>query len=164
MNTLNFSFPKLIAALIGILWASIEPTLNYALLCIFAVLLDVLTAVRCNRRIKRISPKTKADGKLKSQHLAKIITDLAIVWLCMLLAQGVEKELLLHLGNLHLAQYIAAIFIAITALSIAENESTAKDAKWAKLLQKVIASKISRHTDVPEEEIMEILKDKKNKK
>lgn len=160
MNISNFSFPKLIAAILGILWASIEPTLPYAMLCIFAILLDVLTAWRCNRRIHRIAPSSGADGRLKSHHMSKVITDLAILWLCMLLADGVDNQILPHLGNLHLAQYVAAIFIATTALSIAENESTAKRSTWARILQKVIASKVSRHTDIPEDELMDILKHK----
>lgn len=158
MNT-TFSFPKLIAALLGIVWASVEPTLPYAFLCVFAVLLDCLTAWRLNRRIKRLSPEA-TDGKLKSSHMSKMITDLLVVWLCMLLANGVDQQILGHFGNLHLAQYVAAIFILTTAVSIAENESTAKNSTWARLLQKIVASKLSRHTDIPEDEIMDILKDK----
>lgn len=160
MTHISFSCPKVIAAILGIIWASVEPTLPYAFLCVLAIVLDVLTAWRCNRRIHKIAP-TKADGKLKSSRMSKVITDLAILWLCLLLADGVEKQLLSHWGELHLAQYVAAIFIAITAVSIAENESTAKNSKWATLLQRFIASKISRHTDLPEEDVMEILRDKK---
>lgn len=160
MNLSNFSFPKLIAGILGIVWASIEPTLPYAFLCVFAVSLDCLTAWRLNRRIKSLAPNA-TDGKLKSSHMSKMITDLAVVWLCMLLADGVDNQILPHLGDLHLAQYIAAIFILTTAVSIAENESTAKNSTWARLLQKIVASKISRHTDIPEDELLDILKDKK---
>lgn len=158
MNT-TFSFPKLIAAILGIVWASIEPTLPYAFLCLFAVLLDCFTAFRLNRRIKRIAPNSNADGKLKSSHMSKMITDLLVVWLCMLLANGVDEQILAHWGDLHLAQYVAAIFILTTAVSIAENESTAKTSTWARLLQKIVASKLSRHTDIPEEELLDILKE-----
>lgn len=161
MNLSNFSIPKLIAAIVGIVWASIEPTLPYAFLCLFAVILDCMTAFRLNRRIKRIAPQSNADGKLKSSHMSKMVTDLLIVWLCMLLADGVDHQILAHWGNLHMAQYVAAIFILTTAVSIAENESTAKNSTWARLLQKIVASKLSRHTDIPEEELMEILNEKK---
>lgn len=80
------SIPRLVAVALGIVWAWLEPTLPYALLCVFAVLIDCLTAWRLNRRIKATFPKSKADGKLKSAHMFKMVSDLAIVWFCILLA------------------------------------------------------------------------------
>jgi len=166
MNTIvsfiqNF-FPRCCAAVLGFLWAYLEPTVPYALLCVFAVMLDCLTAYRLNRRIKRLLPNAKTDGKLKSARMSKMISDLTVVWLCILLAVGVEDKLLGHLGNLHLGQYVAAIFVLCTSVSILENESSCNGAVWARAVQKVVTSKVSRHLDIDEEELEKLLSEKRH--
>ncbi|WP_158249589.1 phage holin family protein [Prevotella sp. MGM1] len=134
----------------------------YALLCVFAVMLDCLTAYRLNRRIKRLLPNAKTDGKLKSARMSKMISDLTVVWLCILLAVGVDDKLLGHLGNLHLGQYVAAIFVLCTSVSILENESSCNGAVWARAVQKVVTSKVSRHLDIDEEELEKLLNEKRH--
>lgn len=166
MNTIvssiqNF-FPRCCAAVLGFLWAYLEPTVPYALLCVFAVMLDCLTAYRLNRRIKRLLPNAKTDGKLKSARMSKMISDLTVVWLCILLAVGVDDKLLGHLGNLHLGQYVAAIFVLCTSVSILENESSCNGAVWARAVQKVVTSKVSRHLDIDEEELEKLLNEKRH--
>lgn len=166
MNTIvsfiqNF-FPRCCAAVLGFLWAYLEPTVPYALLCVFAVMLDCLTAYRLNRRIKRLLPNAKTDGKLKSARMSKMISDLTVVWLCILLAVGVDDKLLRHLGNLHLGQYVAAIFVLCTSVSILENESSCNGAVWARAVQKVVTSKVSRHLDIDEEELEKLLNEKRH--
>lgn len=166
MNTIvsfiqNF-FPRCCAAVLGFLWAYLEPTVPYALLCVFAVMLDCLTAYRLNRRIKRLLPNAKTDGKLKSARMSKMISDLTVVWLCILLAVGVDDKLLGHLGHLHLGQYVAAIFVLCTSVSILENESSCNGAVWARAVQKVVTSKVSRHLDIDEEELEKLLNEKRH--
>lgn len=166
MNTIvsfiqNF-FPRCCAAVLGFLWAYLEPTVPYALLCVFAVMLDCLTAYRLNKRIKRLLPNAKTDGKLKSARMSKMISDLTVVWLCILLAVGVDDKLLGHLGNLHLGQYVAAIFVLCTSVSILENESSCNGAVWARAVQKVVTSKVSRHLDIDEEELEKLLNEKRH--
>ena len=129
------SLTRFLAAVIGVIWAYLEPTIPYAILCVFAVLIDCLTAWRLNRRIKQKYPKAKTDGKLKSARMTKMISDLAIVWLCILLAVGVDENLLGHFGGLHLGQYVAAIFVLCTAVSILENESSCNGSAWARAVQ-----------------------------
>lgn len=158
------SIPRLVAVALGIVWAWLEPTLPYVLLCVFAVLIDCLTAWRLNRRIKATFPKSKADGKLKSAHMFKMVSDLAIVWFCILLAEGVDKHLLGHLGGLHLGQYVAAIFILCTMVSILENESSCNGSAWARAVQKIVTSKVARHIDIDEEELEAAIKPNKAKK
>lgn len=155
------SVPRQIAVGLGIVWAWLEPTLPYAAMCLFAVVIDCLTAWRLNRRIKAKYPNAGADGKLKSSHMSKMISDLAIVWLCILLADGVDDKLLEHFGNLHLGQYVAAIFVLCTAVSILENESSCNGAVWARAVQKIVTSKVARHIDIDEKELEEIIHEKK---
>ena len=152
------SLPRLLATGLGIVWAYLEPTVPYAILCVFAVLLDCFTAYRLNKRIKQKYPNAKTDGKLKSAHMTKMISDLTVVWLCILLAHGVDMHLLGHLGGLHLGQYVAAIFVLCTAVSILENESSCNGAAWARAVQKIVTNKVSRHLDMEEKELEELIK------
>ncbi len=85
--------------------------------------------------------------------MTKMIADLLVLWLCIILANVVDLKLLPHLGDLHLGQYVAAMFVFCTAVSILENESSCKGATWARLLQKVLANKMSRHIDMDKAEI-----------
>ncbi len=155
------SAPRVIAVGLGVVWAWLEPTFPYALMCVFAVLIDCLTAWRLNRRIKATLPKSEADGKLKSSHMFKMISDLTVVWLCILLAESVDTHLLGHFGGLHLGQYVAAVFILCTVVSILENESSCNGAAWAKAVQKIVTSKVARHIDIDESVLEDAISKKK---
>lgn len=157
LNSWFGSIPRLIAAFVGMIWAYLQPTFPYALVCVMAVVIDCITAARLNRRIKRHFPNSKADGKIKSARMSKMVQDLLVVWLCILLATGVDEKLLGHFGGLHLGQYVAAIFVVCTAVSILENESSCNGAAWARLAQKIVANKVFRHIDIPEDELDRIL-------
>lgn len=135
------------AALLGMLWCWIEPTLPFALFCIFAVLLDCLSAWRLDRRVKDAFPNGGADGKFKSQHASKMIGDLFMVWLCILLAGGVDQVILPHI-ELYLGNYVAAIFCLVEFWSVLENESSCNGASWAKVFQTFLVDKTTRHLDV----------------
>lgn len=156
-NGLLSSPPRVLAAIAGIGTAYFLPTVPYAVICVLAVFIDCLTAWRLNRRIKKRCPTARADGKLKSARMSKMISDLTIVWLCILLANAVELQLLPHLGGLHLAQYVAAIFVFCTVISILENESSCNGAVWARVVQHVVANKVSRHLHVSEHDFDELL-------
>lgn len=163
-QTLLSSSARLVAVCLGVVWAWMEPTLPYALMCVFAVLLDCLTAWRLNRRIKSVYPNADSDGKLKSSHMFKMCSDLAIVWACILLANGVDLTLLGHFGGLHLGQYVAAIFVLCTAVSILENESSCNGASWAKVVQRFVANKVARHIDLDPAELERIMQELKTEK
>ena len=75
-----FYVSRAIAAVLGLLWVHIEPSINFITVCFFALIIDCYTAWRCNRRIyqryreaiKR-NPKCKMDGKLRSKKMAKMV-------------------------------------------------------------------------------------------
>ena len=144
----NSVIAKIFAGGIGAMWCYIEPTIPFILVCFLAMMFDVLSAWMLNRRVMRKYGREAADGKLKSQHAMKIISDLVTIFVCILLGDLVDDVLLPQLGDLHIAQYIAAVFSIIQLLSILENTSSCNDAPWAKVLQKFIADKTERHLEV----------------
>lgn len=152
---------RIVAGLIGILWCYIEPSLNYIAVCFLALILDCYTAWRCNRRIysryreaiKR-NPKCKMDGKLRSKKMAKMVQDFSVLVMAIFLAVIIDKDLLAHMGELHLANYLAVIYCSVQFVSILENESTCNGAAWAKVVQKIVADKTERHFNIKLKELM----------
>lgn len=143
----NLTPTHLLCLALGSIWGWIEPTIPFALLCIFAVLLDCLSAWRLNRRVKHLYGETAADGKLKSVRMRKMIGDLFMLFGCILIAQGVDQFCIPGL-ELYLGNVVAAVFLLTTLVSILENESSCSDAKWALLVQKYVADKTMRHLNI----------------
>lgn len=160
---------RVAGGVVAALWCAIEPSLMFFYVCVFAVALDCITAYRLNRRIRRTYSSDVADGKLKSSHMSKMVTDLAIVFACIVLAYQIDFNILGHLGNLHLANYVAAIFCGVEIVSILENESSCNGKSWAKVLQQFLADKTIRHLNIDEEtfqkykEILEASKKEESK-
>lgn len=152
---------RIVAGLIGILWCYIEPSLNYISVCFLALVLDCYTAWRCNRRIysryreaiKR-NPKCKMDGKLRSKKMAKMVQDFSVLIMAIFLAVIIDNDLLAHMGELHLANYLAVIYCSVQFVSILENESTCNGAAWAKVVQKIVADKTERHFNIKLKELI----------
>lgn len=158
---------RVIGGILAALWYAIEPSLMFFYVCVFAVAIDCVTAYRLNRRIRKTYSSEVADGKLKSSHMSKMVTDLAVVFACIVLAYHIDNNLLAHLGNLHLANYVAAIFCGVEIVSILENESSCNGKPWAKVLQQFLADKTIRHLNIDEETFQkykDLLKEKKDGK
>lgn len=127
--------------------AFIVPTLEYAAICSFAIVLDVITAYRLSRRVKRKNPGAN-DGKFKSSYARRVFDNMIKIYILILLAHAIDIRLLVMFDGLYLSNYVAAIFTFIQAWSILENESSMNDAKWARLLQKIMVNKAERHFNV----------------
>lgn len=148
------------ASAIGVLWCYVQPTLNFAGICFLALLLDCFTAWRCNRRIYakykeaiQKNPNCTMDDKLRSRKMAKMVLDFSVLIFAIFLATLVETKLLSHLGNLYLANYLAAIYCVVQFVSVLENESTCNGAAWAKVLQRIVADKTERHLNITKDEL-----------
>lgn len=161
MQTTLPNISRIVAAIIGAAWCHLEPSLNYIGVCFLALLCDCYTAWRCNRRIytryrdviKR-NPKCKVDGKLRSKKMAKMVQDFSVLFIAIYLATAVENVLLGHMGPLHLANYLAALYCGVQFVSILENESTCNGAAWARVMQKIVADKTERHFNIKLKDLM----------
>lgn len=148
MQNILPTLTRWLSAFVGLLWCYVAPTVPFILICAFAVLIDCFTAWRLNRRIRKKYSKDVADGKLKSSHMSKMISDLVVVFLCIVLAHHVDISLLAHWGGIHLANYVAAVFCLTQIVSILENESSCNGATWAIVAQKILADKTNRHLEI----------------
>lgn len=161
MQSLIPTLTRFLAAIIGLVWCTLEPSLNYIAVCFFALICDCYTAWRCNCRIYsryreaiKKEPRCKIDGKLKSKKMAKMVKDFSVLILAIFLATMVDTVILDFQNPLHLANYLAAIYCGVQLVSILENESTCNGAPWARVMQKIVADKTERHFNVKLKDLM----------
>lgn len=161
MQSLIPTLTRFLAAIIGLVWCTLEPSLNYIAVCFFALICDCYTAWRCNCRIYsryreaiKKDPRCRIDGKLKSKKMAKMVKDFSVLILAIFLATMVDTVILDFQNPLHLANYLAAIYCGVQLVSILENESTCNGAAWAKVMQKIVADKTERHFNVKLKDLM----------
>ena len=139
--------------LIGALWGLLEPTIPFAGICLLAILIDCFTAWRLGKRVKAINPKAKADdAKFKSNYARRMFYTLCVVYACTVLGWLIDTYMYPFV-DLYIANFISGGFCLVQLLSILENESSCNDARWAKVLQKVLVNKAARHLDVDPEDL-----------
>lgn len=145
MHTILEYITKAIMAILGGLWAWVEPTMPFAGTCVVAVIADMVSAWRLSARLKRQGHNT--DGRLSSARAGKMIGKLIGVYTAMLLAAAIEATVLDGL-SVRLPNIVAGVFCGVSLLSILENESSANGHSWARIAQRIVKSKIERHIDL----------------
>jgi len=125
--------------------AVLEPTIPFIVICFIAIMFDSFTAYRLSVRIKRKTGKSTA--KFQSRKFGKVIESILEVMIVIILAQLIDKKILVMYDGLYLANYVAGMFCFKQAISILENISSCNDAKWAQQLQRVLIDKSERHFD-----------------
>lgn len=144
--------------------SALEPTIPFAIILFFATILDCISAFDLNRRLRKQG--YSADGKFKSIHAQRILGTFLKSYLVIIILHWVDTIILSGIGYMNLSNVAAAIFCFIQLWSILENASSANGARWAKILQKVMVSKVSRHLDIDEklfDELKNTSDDKKEK-
>ena len=145
--------------LLGAVWGVVEPTIPFAGICMFAIVVDCITAYRLGKRVKKqrqerypTSKLPKDDAKFKSSYARRMFYTLCIVYSCTVLGWLIDTHIY-HFVNLYLANFISGGFCLVQLLSILENESSCNNARWAKVLQKVLVNKAARHLDISEDDL-----------
>lgn len=158
----TFPLLRIVACALSVVWCYVAPSINFIAICFFALLVDCYTAWRCNRRIYakykeqlQRNPKYVLGGRLRSKKMWKMVQDFTVLILGIFLATAIDNGILGHMGELHLANYLAALYCAVQFVSILENESTCNGAEWAKVLQKIVADKTERHYHINLRELMD---------
>lgn len=143
---MEYVFKYLIVIVIGII-ATLEPTIKFAFILFFSILLDCLSAYDLSRRLKRKHPN-KVVGKFQSHFAQKMFKTFLQAYLVVVLLHLIDVELTGNLGYWSLSNIGAATFCGIQLWSILENISSANGAGWAKILQKIMIDKTKRHFDI----------------
>ncbi len=153
MNNISETFRWIFTA-IGAVVAMLEPTLPYLIICTIMIFADCFTAWSLGKRARKAHPdKVSDDGKkFKSNHFGKVIMTLFKAWALIIMAFLMQQ----HITNglpIDLTKVAAGAICFWQLWSILENESSCNGSKWAKLLQKILVDKTSRHFDIDLSEI-----------
>lgn len=134
---------------IGAVIAVIEPTFPYMIICTLMILADCYTAWSLSIRARRRHPeKVSTDGKkFKSHNFGKVIMTLLKAYTLIVMAYLIQ-EYITDGWPVDLTKVAAGAICFWQFWSILENESSCNGAKWAKLLQKILVDKTSRHFDI----------------
>lgn len=141
--------------IIGAFWGLLEPTIPFAGICIFAIILDCITAYRLGKRVKSLNKSTTVEeAKFRSKYARRMFYTLCIIYACTVLGWLIDTKIYPFV-DLYLANFISGGFCLVQLLSVLENESSCNNARWAKVLQKVLVNKAARHLDISEEDLKE---------
>lgn len=135
--------------MIGAIVAIIEPTYPYLIICTLAIFADCFTAWQLSRRAKKMHPEKMGNdgGKFKSSHFGSMIVTLIKAWALIILAFLIQRHITDGLP-IDLTKVAAGAICFWQLWSILENESSCNGAKWARVMQKILMDKTSRHFDV----------------
>lgn len=133
----------------GALLAMLEPTLPYLIICTLMIFADCYTAWSLSKRAKKLHPdKISEDGaKFKSHNYGKVIMTLIKAYALIVMAYLIQQ----HITNglpVNMTKVAAGAICFWQLWSILENESSSNGSKWAKVMQKVLVDKTSRHFDI----------------
>lgn len=136
-------------SLAGAVMAILEPTLPYLIICTIAIFADCFTAWQLAKRARKAHPdKVSEDGKkFKSNHFGNVIMTLVKAWGLIILAFLIQQHITDGLP-IDLAKVAAGAICFWQLWSILENESSCNGSRWAKVLQKILVDKTSRHFDI----------------
>jgi hypothetical protein len=137
---------KILCGMVGAAIAIFAQTIPFALICLFAVLIDCIAAFRLAMRVKAKFPG-KCVGKFKSDSARRMFGMLFMIYAVICLLHTVDKYIFTFM-DMYLANIAAGAFCMVQIVSILENESSCNKAKWAKTLQKILIDKTKRHLDI----------------
>jgi hypothetical protein len=149
-------------ALMGGIAAVLLNTAIFLVVCTIAICMDCYTAWSLSKRVKTRYPKSN-DGKFKSKYANKIFGTMVKIYSLILLAYLLDHYVLIMFNGLFLSNFVTGIFCAIQIWSMLENESSCNGSRWAKVMQKIMVDKASRHFDIDLSELENQTTDKDEK-
>jgi hypothetical protein len=153
-QTISKQANQLVFTLWGAVCAYLTPMLPFSIICTLLILADCYTAWELSRRVKKKYPG-RAAGKFKSQAMGKVFVSMIKAFTAIILASLVEN-IIFEGSPVRLPNIVAGTICFWQVWSILENESSCNDAKWAKILQKIMIDKTERHFDIDLSELKEI--------
>ncbi len=132
--------------ILSAIFAIIEPTLPYLLICTGFVFLDCYSAYRLAQRVKKSHPD-KASGKLRSEKMRHIFVTLIEVYAVVLLVYYAQ----IHIADqlpFNLTKVVAGAVCGWQFWSYLENSASCNGAKWAQTAKNILVDKTERHFDI----------------
>ena len=133
----------------------VAPVLPYGAICTAMVLADFVSARMLARRLRRKIKEGAIKDKVKfsSRRFGMSVMSLAKVYALLLLSHGVDAVIIGETTAFSALRFSAALVCFWQFWSILENEASANDAQWARLAQRILIDKTSRHLGIDLEEM-----------
>ncbi|MDR1344373.1 MAG: phage holin family protein [Tannerellaceae bacterium] len=144
-------FAQLATSALGGLLIAVEASFIFVIPCFLVTVLDIYSAWCLGRRLHKKYPD-RCDGKFKSEYKYRILQTMIIAFVLIILAKYIDI-LVLEDNNLAV-RWAAGFFFVYQAWSILENWSSENDAKWARVIQRIVVNKAERHFNVPMKDIL----------
>lgn len=151
-------FYKIAFITLGGLISILSNTVVFAAICSLAVCMDCYSAWSLSKRVKKSFPQSN-DGKFKSKYARKIFKTIFEIYSLIILFYLVDTHIL-EQPELYGTKFISGIFCAVQVWSMLENASSCNGEPWAKIMQKIMVDKASRHFDI---DFKEAFKDEEDK-
>lgn len=139
------------AAAAGWLWAALCPALPFTLVCTLMVFADVVSARRLARRLGRRQPTQRQRLKFSSAKFGRTLGKLLRIYALLLLTAMLQY--VVTGPEVNLLRIVTAAVCFWQGVSVLENESTACDRPWARILGKVLVDKTARHLGIEPDEL-----------
>lgn len=139
----------------------VAPVLPYGAICTAMVLADFISARMLARRLRRKMKEGAIKDKVKfsSRRFGVSVMSLAKVYALLLLSHGVDAVIVGETAGFSTLRFSAALVCFWQFWSILENEASANDARWARLAQRILIDKTSRHLGID----LEVMKETSDK-
>lgn len=146
----HITIKYLVTAIGSHIWQVLCPALPFTAVCTLMVIADVVTARRLAHRLQRLAPEERERLKFSSVRFARTLSKLAHIYALLLLASAVENVII---PEVQLTRYVAAIICFWQAISMLENEASANDARWARIIGRWLVDKTERHLGISLDEL-----------
>jgi hypothetical protein len=123
-----------------------EATAPYVFLVTIVIGLDVFSAWRLSRRVRRSYPD-RCDGKFKSAYAMRVVTTFIVVYLAMI-AGAYLDELAIEAAGRQALNCVVWAFVFYELWSCLENWSSANGNPLARAMQRIMVDKAERRLGV----------------
>ena len=158
----RMDFSKIAFVTLGGLASILSNTAVFAGICALAVCMDCYSAWALSKRVKKAYPKAN-DGKFKSKFAKNIFSTMLEIYSLIILASLVDTHIL-EQPEMYGTKFIAGIFCAVQVWSMLENSSSCNGSPWAKVMQRLMVDKASRHFDIDFKEAFKKEEDPKDER
>ncbi|MBO6233314.1 MAG: phage holin family protein [Clostridia bacterium] len=141
---------RFIVVFLGAVWGWIYPSLAYIIIALMFIMIDNISAYKCNKRVKKKYPNKCKTAKYSSHKAWKTIQTMGITILIIVLTHTLETHVTSQFTEMKVTAMVSCLICGVTGLSILENWSTANDnaPKWLNVLKKFLVDKTERYLNV----------------
>lgn len=150
IHNIHFSFylKSSVTAAGAAVAAFTAPVLPYGAICTAMITADLISARMLARRLRRRPATPVSATKFSSRRLGDTVMTLIRSYALLLLSHGIDLVIICSTQPFSMLRFSAGLICFWQLWSILENESSANDAPWARIAQRILIDKTERHLGI----------------